>query len=45
MIQHTRSLGLSIESDPVGLFLDLIERDGERFQRFEFLGASENELE
>ena len=30
---------------PANMFLDIIERDGKRFQRFEFLGASENELE
>lgn len=29
---------------PASMFLEVIERDGKRFQRFEFLGESENEI-
>ncbi len=29
---------------PATMFLDMIERDGKRFQRFEFLGESENDI-
>ena len=30
---------------PAAMFLDVIERDGKRFQRFEFLGECENDIE
>ncbi len=30
---------------PATMFLDMIERDGKRFQRFEFLGDSITDLE
>lgn len=30
---------------PATMFLDMVERDGKRFQRFEFLGESVNEIE
>jgi len=29
---------------PATMFLDMIERDGKRFQRFEFLGESVNDI-
>jgi len=29
---------------PATMFLDVIERDGKQFQRFEFLGESEHDL-
>ena len=30
---------------PATMFLDMVERDGKRFQRFEFLGELGNERE
>ncbi len=30
---------------PANMFLDMVERDGKRFQRFEFLGDSISDLE
>ena len=30
---------------PAAMFLDMVERDGKRFQRFEFLGERGNEFE
>lgn len=42
-------VSISDETDiwvrPATMFFDMVERDGKRFQRFEFLGASKNELE
>ena len=36
--------GTDIWVRPATMFLDVIERDGKRFQRFEFLGESEHDL-
>ncbi|NOQ81365.1 MAG: DUF1653 domain-containing protein [Methylophaga sp.] len=42
-------VSISDETDiwvrPATMFLDVVERDGKRFQRFEFWGESENDIE
>jgi len=47
--EHVVYVSIDNEADlwirPVSMFLEVIERDGKRFQRFEFLGESIADIE
>jgi len=47
--KHVVYVSMNNETDlwvrPASMFLDVVERDGKRFQRFEFLGDSIADIE